>query len=103
VKGVLNVLNACSRAKSVRRVVYTSSVAAACPLNEEGELINGCSLDESRWTPVDFLRKTHQNPLGVSIIRCLQKTMQIEVRVLTIVWRCAVLFRGQDFGRASSN
>jgi len=56
-KGVLNVLNACSRAKSVRRVVYTSSVAAACPLNEEGRLISGCCLDESRWTPVDFLRR----------------------------------------------
>jgi hypothetical protein len=79
-------LNACSRAQSVRRVVYTSSVVAACPLNEEGELISGCSLDESRWTPVDFMRKTHQNPFVVSIIRCLpKKPIQIEVRVLTII------------------
>eukprot|EP00253_Pinus_taeda_P002112 PITA_02112 len=58
------VLNACSRAKSVRRVVYTSSIAAACPLNEEGEFLSGCSLDESRWTPVDFMRRKHQHPLG---------------------------------------
>ena len=78
VKGALNVLNACSRAKSVRRVVYTSSVAAACPLNEEGELIRGCSLDESRWTPVDIMRRKHQNPSGVSTIYCLPKiTLEI--------------------------
>jgi len=63
VKGVLNVLNACSRVKSVRRVVYTSSVAAACPLNDEGELISGCCLDESRWSPVDILRKK-QHPVN---------------------------------------
>lgn len=59
-QGVLNVLKSCSRAKSVRRVVYTSSGAAACPLNEEGELISGSSLDESRWTPVDFMRRKAQ-------------------------------------------
>ena len=73
-KGVLNVLNACSRAKSVKRVVYTSSMAAACPLNEEGELISGGSLEESRWTPVDFMRK-NQDPLGVSIIQFVVKKM----------------------------
>jgi bifunctional dihydroflavonol 4-reductase/flavanone 4-reductase len=63
VKGVLNVLEACSRAKSVRRFVYTSSLTAACPLNEEGELISCCSVDESRWTPVDFMRRK-QDPFS---------------------------------------
>jgi bifunctional dihydroflavonol 4-reductase/flavanone 4-reductase len=62
-KGVLNVLKSCSRAKSVRRVVHTSSTAAACPLNEEGELISGSTLDESRWTPVDFMRRK-QDPFN---------------------------------------
>eukprot|EP00253_Pinus_taeda_P010721 PITA_10721 len=57
-KGVLNVLKSCSRAKSVKRVVYTSSVAAACPLNEEGQLITGSTVDESTWTPLDFMRRT---------------------------------------------
>jgi hypothetical protein len=55
-----------SRAKSVRRVVYTSSVIAACPLNEEGELINGSTLDESTWTPVDFMRRK-AHPISVRI------------------------------------
>lgn len=64
VKGVLNVLHACSRAKSVKRVVYTSSTAAICPLNEEGEVINNCSIDESIWTPVEVLRGRHQYNLG---------------------------------------
>jgi len=67
VKGVLNVLNACSRAKYVRRLVYTSLAVATCSLNKEGEHISSCSLDESVWTLVDFMRKTHYHPLGVSI------------------------------------
>lgn len=70
-KGVLNVLKSCSRAKSVRRVVYTSSVAAACPLTEEGELITGSTLDESNWTPVEFMRRK----AGPNSFYCISKTL----------------------------
>jgi len=77
-KGVLNVLKSCSRAKSVRRVVYTSSMAAAYPLNEEGELISGSTLDESTWTPVDFIRRK-QHPVNFySISKTLAEKAAIE-------------------------
>jgi len=91
VKGVLNVLKACSRAKSVKRVVYTSSMSAACPLNEDGELISGCSLDDSRWTPVDFIRRKHQHPLGFYIVaktlaeqEAIEYGLNNEMEVVTI-------------------
>ena len=66
------VLNAYSQAKSMKRVVYTLSVATTCLLNEEGELISGCSLEESRWIPMDF-RRGKQDPLDVSIIQFVVK------------------------------
>lgn len=67
VKGLLNVLNSCLRSKSMRHVVYTSSVVAAYPLNEEGEIISGYYLDESIWIPVDFLRRK-QHLIHVHIV-----------------------------------
>jgi bifunctional dihydroflavonol 4-reductase/flavanone 4-reductase len=77
-KGVLNVLKSCSRAKSVRRVVYTSSVGAACPLNEEGELINGSTLDESTWTPVDFMRRKAHPSSFYALSKTLAEKAAIE-------------------------
>eukprot|EP00253_Pinus_taeda_P001906 PITA_01906 len=120
-KGVLNVLKSCSRAKSVRRVVYTSSVVAASPLNEQGQLISGSTLDESNWTPVEFmLRKA--GPISVCIysvssmiefasqIWCNLQVVLI-IRVVLIIW-CnlqvvpimrAVLLHIQDIGGESSH
>ncbi|GLJ27294.1 hypothetical protein SUGI_0535730 [Cryptomeria japonica] len=51
----LNVMKACTRAKSVRRVVFTSSGAANCPLNDKGELAHS-HIDESCWSPLNFLK-----------------------------------------------
>eukprot|EP01018_Ginkgo_biloba_P035200 Gb_09086 [translate_table: standard] len=54
VKGVVNVLRACTKAGTVKRLVYTSSVTAASPLiNDTGEY-SEC-LDESRWTDLDLI------------------------------------------------
>ncbi|XP_059437535.1 anthocyanidin reductase ((2S)-flavan-3-ol-forming) [Corylus avellana] len=52
IQGVHNVLKACVRAKTVKRVVLTSS-AAAVTINK----LNGTGLvmDESHWTDVEFL------------------------------------------------
>jgi bifunctional dihydroflavonol 4-reductase/flavanone 4-reductase len=55
VKGTLDILRACSKAKSVRRVIYTSSINAASPLIDKGEF-RDC-VDESCWTPVDLIRR----------------------------------------------
>eukprot|EP01018_Ginkgo_biloba_P010205 Gb_24242 [translate_table: standard] len=53
IHGALNVLKGCVRAKSVRRVVYTSSASAATPL---GKTVN--TVDESCWTDVDLIRES---------------------------------------------
>jgi len=93
-KGVLNVLKSCSRAKSVRRLVYTSSVAAACPVNEEGELISGSTLDESTWTPADFMRRK-QHPVNVciySVSRLIEFLSQIWHNINVVIIMCVVLF-----------
>ncbi|XP_045826081.1 anthocyanidin reductase ((2S)-flavan-3-ol-forming) [Trifolium pratense] len=52
IKGVLNVLKACARAKQVKRVILTSS-AAAVTINElKG---TGHVMDETNWSDVEFL------------------------------------------------
>lgn len=52
IQGVLNVLKACAKAGTVKRVILTSS-AAAVSINQ----LNGTGIvvDESHWTDVEFL------------------------------------------------
>lgn len=52
IQGVLNVLKACAKAKTVKRVVLTSS-AAAVSINNLQE--TGLVMDEKNWTDVEFL------------------------------------------------
>eukprot|EP01018_Ginkgo_biloba_P035201 Gb_09087 [translate_table: standard] len=70
VNGVVNVLSACTKAGTVKRLVYTSSVTAASPLiNDTGEY-SEC-LDESRWTDVDLMR----NKKPAMWMYCIAKTL----------------------------
>lgn len=61
IQGVHNVLKACVRAKTVKRVILTSS-AAAVTINK----LNGTGLvmDENKWTDVEFL-STEKPPTWV--------------------------------------
>nr|QWT94745.1 anthocyanidin reductase [Zanthoxylum bungeanum] len=52
IKGVVNVLKACTKAKTVKRVILTSS-AAAVSINAHNE--TGLVMDENNWTDVEFL------------------------------------------------
>ncbi|CAN1222181.1 Anthocyanidin reductase ((2S)-flavan-3-ol-forming) [Linum grandiflorum] len=52
IQGVENVLKACAKAKTVKRVVLTSS-AAALTINNVKE--TGLVMDETHWTDVQFL------------------------------------------------
>lgn len=59
VNGTLDIMRACTKGKSVRRVIYTSSITAASPLKDKGEFRD--FVDESCWTNVDLIR--HEKPL----------------------------------------
>jgi nucleoside-diphosphate-sugar epimerase len=52
IQGALNVLKACAKAKSVKRVVLTSSAAAISINSSPG---TGLIVDEKDWTDVEFL------------------------------------------------
>ncbi|GMJ01576.1 BRI1-5 ENHANCED 1 [Hibiscus trionum] len=51
IDGALGILEACLRSKSVKKVVYTSSIAAVYFNKESVEM-----MDESYWTDVDYVR-----------------------------------------------
>ena len=52
IQGTLNVLKACVKAKTVKRVVFTSTVATAAINTLNG---TGLVVDEGNWTDVEFL------------------------------------------------
>ncbi|KAI4374085.1 hypothetical protein MLD38_012123 [Melastoma candidum] len=68
VQGVLNVLGACKRSKSVKRVVFTSSAAAVCGNNLHG---TGLVMDENNWTDVDHLVSEKPPSWGYSVSKTL--------------------------------
>ncbi|XP_057864113.2 putative anthocyanidin reductase isoform X2 [Cryptomeria japonica] len=70
VNGLLNVMRACVGAKSVRRIIVTSSVAAASPMNEKGEFIQTC-LDERSWSPINFFKSQTTNSAWYTIAKTL--------------------------------
>lgn len=57
VKGTLNVLNACAKANSVKRIVLTSSMAA---VSQTPAIQQGTVIDESVWSDPEYCRKTNR-------------------------------------------
>ncbi|XP_047335205.1 putative anthocyanidin reductase [Impatiens glandulifera] len=51
VKGTLNLLNSCSKALSVKRIVFTSSISTMTGKDSNGNRRN--VVDESCWTPIN--------------------------------------------------
>ncbi|XP_057873758.2 dihydroflavonol 4-reductase isoform X2 [Cryptomeria japonica] len=60
IQGTINVLKSCVKAKTVKRVVFTSSSCAMSPLNEEGKMNNNPCSVESFWSPVNHFRSNKQ-------------------------------------------
>ncbi|KAJ0083077.1 hypothetical protein Patl1_10982 [Pistacia atlantica] len=52
IQGVVNVLKACAKSKTVKRVVLTSSTSAVTINGQNG---TGLVMDEKNWTDVEFL------------------------------------------------
>ncbi|XP_061336391.1 anthocyanidin reductase ((2S)-flavan-3-ol-forming) [Gastrolobium bilobum] len=67
IKGVLNVLNACARAK-VKRVILTSSAAAVTINQVEG---TDMVMDESNWTDVEYLNTAKPPTWGYPVSKAL--------------------------------
>ncbi|XP_020238816.1 anthocyanidin reductase ((2S)-flavan-3-ol-forming) isoform X2 [Cajanus cajan] len=61
IRGVLNVLKACARAKEVKRVILTSSTAAVTINQLNG---TGLVMDESNWTDVGYLNTAKPHSWG---------------------------------------
>lgn len=74
IQGVVNVLKACTKTKTVKRVILTSS-AAAVSINAQN--VTGLVMDEKNWTDVEFLssekpptwviRKIHFSIIGYAL------------------------------------
>ncbi|RWW34910.1 hypothetical protein BHE74_00036695 [Ensete ventricosum] len=56
VRGVINVLQACAKSDSVRKVVFTSSISTITAKDDEGELRS--MVDESSIIPINQVWKT---------------------------------------------
>ncbi|RRT78947.1 hypothetical protein B296_00004654 [Ensete ventricosum] len=56
VRGVINVLQACAKSDSVRKVVFTSSISTITAKDDEGELRS--MVDESSIVPINQVWKT---------------------------------------------
>ncbi|KFK29233.1 hypothetical protein AALP_AA7G106900 [Arabis alpina] len=59
IKGVRNVLGSCMKSKSVKRVVFTSSISTLTAKNENGRMRS--VVDETCKTPIDHVLKTKAN------------------------------------------
>ncbi|KAH7525543.1 hypothetical protein JRO89_XSUnG0074400 [Xanthoceras sorbifolium] len=66
IKGALNVLKACAKAKSVKRVIMTSSAAAVSINTLSG---TGLVMDEKCWSDVEFLTR---NEFLINAIKGMQ-------------------------------
>ncbi|XP_010418142.1 PREDICTED: anthocyanidin reductase isoform X1 [Camelina sativa] len=68
IQGVINVLKSCVKAKSIKRVIYTSSAAAVSINNLSGP---GLVMNEKNWTDIDFLTKEKPFNWGYPVSKML--------------------------------
>lgn len=72
VQGTLNVLKACIKSPTVRRVVHTSSAAA---IRFTGKDVPDTVFDESCWTDVEFVTKNKIPGWVSSQMRCFFRNL----------------------------
>lgn len=74
VKGTLGILEACLKAKTVKRVVYTSSAFTVMFNNDGPDTV----VDESSWTDVDYVRNANYFGASYSISKTLTERAALE-------------------------
>jgi hypothetical protein len=53
IAGARSIADCCVKSQTVKRLIYTATVLASSPLNEDGSGYKSC-MDESCWTPSDL-------------------------------------------------
>ncbi|XP_011015838.1 PREDICTED: dihydroflavonol-4-reductase-like [Populus euphratica] len=53
IAGARSIADCCAKSHTVKRLIYTATVLASSPLNEDGSGYKSC-MDESCWTPSDL-------------------------------------------------
>ncbi|KAL5976083.1 hypothetical protein ACLOJK_020413 [Asimina triloba] len=76
IKGVLNVLKSCAKLKTVKRVVYTSSVSAV--LDQHQIVGNDLVLDEENWSDVEYLTSKKPFTWGYAVSKTLAEKKAFE-------------------------
>ncbi|GKV20441.1 hypothetical protein SLEP1_g30565 [Rubroshorea leprosula] len=75
INGTLGILKACLKAKTVRRVVYTSSASAIFGNDKWNEV---AVMDESFWSDVDFIKKYRSSGGSYPISKTLTEKAALE-------------------------
>lgn len=73
VGGALGILQACIDAKTVKRVVYTSSIATVVYNNKGEDMV-----DETAWSDIDYLRSSNMFGAVYSITKTLTEKTCLE-------------------------
>ena len=73
INGSLGILKSCLRSKTVKRVVYTSSIAAVYFNGKNVEM-----MDESYWTDVDYVRELKSYVSSYAISKTLTEKAVVE-------------------------
>lgn len=90
IKGALNILKSCLRSKSVKRVVFTSSISTMTALNNDGEWLP--VVDESCRIPIDVVWNTKSSGWVNEQINNLQTFLHMETKFLKVMILCRFMY-----------
>lgn len=101
INGVLDIMKACQKAKTVRRLVFTSSAGTLNAVEHQKQMF-----DESCWSDVEFCRRVKMTGwvsifiwIFLQILKCTQSIIMISFILVSFF---VDVFCFKDTGRARS-